>query len=672
MGSRFKLFFWNNNSSKYQKSNPHLRGHSYDDAVALDPPLKGSYSVAGNGPDIVGEIQRAQAARAKRLSNSGHTPTRSLASQHVISRVDNVPLDRPRTAPENGNGAAFGGAGTSTLSASDVAAKRKKLRRYSMKSSRMSVDSSRQNSMKSFPTEPPPLPKPAKDLSTYQPTGATCANNRPSSQSSRKPHSNLPEAHSQAKPSREQSWYIDLLKAHSVNQEQSRGGIKPYVDLMEAHSSFSQPRDESRPQSKPSARREYGEDVADRNISKHGPRGTGTRESRRLDISVPELSYLKYVYRQKNLDIEGSPSRVASALGHVLGPDDDTTPTTTPATQTTPQSFKPTATAKTSSIRSTSFSLSRPGTVFPPPRLDSRAYTKNQNDAPGNNGTVTVAHDAQGRRQSPLPASPTSASDVPIRDPRRHSIGNSKRPTSSSGRGRSPHRLKEPPPVPPAYTVPRTYSLQSTHTSNPPTVPRASSVQTRHISNPSTARDTSTSRQEQQTTSAAHKSTAAVSNPKSTKSQRSSYSAFVQEQNPMSGNSESTTIEYVPNLKRTKSQRSSYSAFPTSSQTSQPKEPKSNRSSVAQRTSGAPSLDGIVDLTNTVDTDVTTKTLPGTYPPPVPAISVNSRPVSAVSQSSSIHPTPFLSPFHALPQSVAKFPSFPTENWPLSSDRIMK
>jgi hypothetical protein len=609
MGSRIKNFFLGKNDNNYNHnhnltskyhitntSNPHFRGQSYNDVVALEPPLTGSYPVLGNGPNVVNEIQQAQKAqaqeaRAKRLSKPGSISARSTASPHVVRRVDDAPIPaRPRTAP--GNGAAFGGGGGGVGG-------EQRGRTYSMKSRRMSVFSfHRQESLRSISAEPPPLPKPARDIPKYQPTGATT-----NGTGGIIPEGFIPPYSQQSRTS-------------------SRTSRKAYVDLLDAHSHITQSREQSRPRIKASGQRDYGEDVADRNITKHGK--PDTRDSR-LDINAPELSYLKSIYHERKgslsltmAGVEGSPSRAASALGHVLDTYDDTTPSTqcTPSTQTPRK--------KTPSIRSPS--LSRLSTVFPPLRLDSRTHTdivRGDASATTSNGT-TVVPDARGRRMSPLATSTTSMTDEPpAQNPHRNSVGKSKRPASSSTRGRSPFRLKEPPPVPPPATVPRDTSIHSRQTSNISvprlsTVPRATPVPSRQTSNTSAARESSRP-----------------------------------EPRAMSATRESTVV--APTLKRSKFQRSSYSAFPHTNQTKEHNTGKTD--SAVQRDSQIPSLNSVVDLTNTVDTDVTTKTLPGTYPPP--SISVNSRLMSAVLRRSSNYIAPSLSLLHVSPHSIVEFPSFP-------------
>lgn len=88
-----------------------------------------------------------------------------------------------------------------------------------------------------------------------------------------------------------------------------------------------------------------------------------------------------------------------------------------------------------------------------------------------------------------------------------------------------------------------------------------------------------------------------------------------------------------------------------------------------------PSLEGVVDLSNTVDRDVTTKTLPGTDAPPIPAFS-NMRPQSNVSRPlplpsrSSWRPSNLPSPLNVHPPGSQAPPSSPPEDWPLPSPTL--
>jgi hypothetical protein len=268
--------------------------------------------------------------------------------------------------------------------------------------------------------------------------------------------------------------------------------------------------------------------------------------------------------------------------------------------------------------------------AFSPPRDSASARSlgtsRTHDDAP-TSVNVTGQYDRRGRRLSPLSTTPSSINDEPpAHDPRRHSVGNSKRAVSSPGRGRTQFSLKEPPPVPPPATAP---------------APRAVSI-SRQPPNTSTARK-----------------------------------PVAQRPRAMSAASQTTTT-VTPTTNGTGSKNGSVDS-PSSSNASRGQILSRQQPNVANQkdyivkgASEAPSLKGIVDLSNTVDTDVTTKTLPGTYIPSIPSISLNSRPLSTFSRRSSksiytTHKTPFLSPLHVSPHSIIEPPSFPPENWPLSS-----
>jgi hypothetical protein len=160
-------------------------------------------------------------------------------------------------------------------------------------------------------------------------------------------------------------------------------------------------------------------------------------------------------------------------------------------------------------------------------------------------------------------------------------------------------------------------------------------------------------------------------------------------QRKMSTSSQNGTISPT-NGTKSRNGSISYSAFPSTgrreSQTqindfAQPQPSNSVHTKQPMIVEGAKeplSLNGVVDLSNTVDTDVTTKTLPGTYTPPIPPFSVlctqsnTSRPLSIISRvsyrstRSSTFVPPFLSPLHhASPHDIEEPPSFPPENWPI-------
>jgi len=571
MGSRIKSFFLGNNGKNpaTRKSNPRLQGQPYDSAVALEPPLKGSYPVTGNGPNVLDEIQRARAKRdSNRRSISAAVPP------NISRRREDAPV-RPQTAPGDGPAADTGYT---------------RGRTFSMRSRRTSIFNPSPGRRNASSPEPPPLPKPTREVQTYQPTTGPI----------------IPEGFTPP--------YVDR------NRTPSRASRKSHVDLLDAHSNIvSSSREHSRHRTKASGHRGYGEDVADRNISRHGERRE--RESR-LDLSAPEFSYLKSVYSPKTgaavAGVEGSPSRAASALGHVLGNDstnDDTTiRISAPRTSQTH--------AKTASIRSGG-SQSRPAVVFPP-RRDSTSARSFGVSRPYDDGPF---YDRKGRRLSPLSTSSSSVNDEPpARDPRRHSVGNSKRAVSSPAQGRTQFGLKEPPPVPPPATA---------------TIPREASI-CEQPQNMSTARKPIAGRP--RTMSAASQSTATVTSTT----------------NGMASSNGSGDYSPLSNA--------SHGQVPHK----EPPNPANKKDHIVKGASEPPSLKGIVDLTNTVDTDVTTKTLPGTYITPIPSISLNSRPISIVSRrsakSNSNNPTTlFLSPLHVSPHSITEPPSFPPLNWPLSS-----
>jgi len=88
---------------------------------------------------------------------------------------------------------------------------------------------------------------------------------------------------------------------------------------------------------------------------------------------------------------------------------------------------------------------------------------------------------------------------------------------------------------------------------------------------------------------------------------------------------------------------------------------------IVERAKDPPSLDEVVDLSNTVDTDETTKTMPGTYTPPVPALSHirtlsnTSRPLS-ISSRSLRRLSNIPSPLNVHPPDIYEAPSFPPED----------
>jgi hypothetical protein len=130
----------------------------------------------------------------------------------------------------------------------------------------------------------------------------------------------------------------------------------------------------------------------------------------------------------------------------------------------------------------------------------------------------------------------------------------------------------------------------------------------------------------------------------------------------------------------------SYSAFPSPShhdaqqnneapaQAEQFSTIKESTGMIVEGAKEQPSLNGVVDLSNTVDTDVTTKTSPGTDLAPIPALS-SLHPQSNISHSLSTtsrasrrlsnYSVPKLSPLRVHPPEIKEPPSSPLEDWPL-------
>lgn len=560
MGSRLKRLFFGkssspSSSSSSSSSNPNLKGKSYDSVVALDPPVKGSYPVAGNGPNVLDELQRSRPKRdaSRRQSVASSRAAAAAAPAPTVPRYPEDIIERPRTAPHNGKP----GGGYTPGGRNDTHGRTRS--GFSMKSPPHFLSSSRRNSIRSI-VDPPFLPVPTpvskspppkpREIKAYQP---------------QKP-ADLAEAdipNSFAPP----------FAFHQRNASQV--SHKSYVDLLEAHSGIRSSRDMSRDRAKASGMRNYGEDVADRNIAA-------------FDLKSPESSYLKSVYvSQKEgvtLPKEGaSSSRAASGKGHGLGlasgqtASDDIHP---PRIQT---KANPTRSAHNTP------STYRPVSVYPP-RIDSTSavtYSANrrQDDdwLPPSNGV----HDHRSRT---LPPYSTSASI----DEEPEENGQQLAPPTTStppipARGRARTLTKDnhkPPPVSFSRGAVPVLSQQKS-SANPP------SLKDRR-------RTMSEASQSSVTSGGAH------------------------------SRGGSATYSAVPNPSHLDFQTDNRATTRGQSHGTANKQP----GKIIQGTKEAPNLEGVVDLSNTVNTDVTTKTLPGTYSPPILALSMmrpqsnTSRPLS--------------------------------------------
>jgi hypothetical protein len=262
-----------------------VQGHSYDAAVAGALPVTGSYPVAGNGPNMLGEIQRT---RAKRESIQSSTPRRSVSrtsfslfKRHSISNSnvggllqppsDIDTAEKPRTAPNDRV------PGRNIRRASDSGRTHSE---GSMRTARDSQNPRRTDSVRSnissgcvnSSTIPTPLHPPAPLRSSPQistPSSSLIAQRRVRRISTNPPPQAIPEGFAQA----------------STKQLSRKG----HVDLFDAHSNIKQTREESQHREEASGMRGYGEDVADRNIIAY------------LDLNSPEFGYLKSIYGSHGL-----------------------------------------------------------------------------------------------------------------------------------------------------------------------------------------------------------------------------------------------------------------------------------------------------------------------------------------------------------------------------------
>ncbi|PMD53322.1 uncharacterized protein K444DRAFT_619287 [Hyaloscypha bicolor E] len=545
MGSRLNRLLFGKSSST-SSSNPNVKGRSYDSAVALDPPVKGSYPIAGNGPNVLEELQRS---RSKRDASRRQSAASTRAAAPSVPRFREDILERPRTAPHNGKP----GGGYTFGSNNNTHGRTRS--GFSMKSPPNFFNSSQRNSIRSTVEPPPPLvpapiskssaPNP-REIRAYQPTKAS----KPAEAGA--PNTFTPPS------------ALHLRNASHISH-------KSYVDLLDAHSNIRPSRDVSRDRAKASGVRNYGEDVADRNLAA-------------FDLNSPEFSYRKSVYvSQKGHNKEGVPaSQAASARSDVLAHEHTASDDIhSPRNQTKANS------TRSSQINS---SASRPVSVYQP-RIDSTSavtYSANrcQNDdwlPPPNS-----VHDHRVRNLSPFSTS-ASIDEEP----------------EDTG-----HQLFVPitstPPIP---TRGRARTLTKDNQKTPPmsisrlTVPIPS--QQRSSANPSSLKDR-----------------------RRTMSEASQTSVTIGGTHSRSG---SATYSALPSQSRQDFQADNQSA----TRGQPPGTATKKQGMIVEGAREPPSLEGVVDLSNTVDRDVTIKALPGTDAPPIPAFS-NMRPQSNVSRPLSL------------------------------------
>ncbi|KAL5330433.1 hypothetical protein ACEPPN_003961 [Leptodophora sp. 'Broadleaf-Isolate-01'] len=556
MASIFRSIFAAKSSTG--TSNHRVKGHSYDSAIALDPPVKGSYPVAGNGPNVLEEIQRS---RAQRETSSARRQT-SVAAYPNVPRYREDIIERPRTAPNGGT--ADGGDNKRSSKSGSGSWTGRTRSGFSTKSPpsifRTSSRNDKRNSIRS--TFEPPLPA------------------VPTPSSTPKPQAYQPKK-GPGPGSISSATFTPPFAQHMRNT--SNASHKSYVDLLEAHSSIRP--ESSKHRAKASGVRNYGEDVADRNIDRFG---AGSSNTSQLDLNSPQFSYMKTVYAPKKRPIAevvgagtgtGAHSRVSSALGHVLGDDRPTGGDDTP-----PRSY-----GKSPSIRSTA------STVRPHPlRTDSNSasgsvvsYTtssrgrgRGRDEDQSFSPKAPSSHDGRARALSPLSQSNTAESteEQPIM---RDSLQSLIRPHQSSTQSQVRDKVaRDPPPVAAAASKPKSpprendttlLDFPGSHTVK--RMPAMPVTNESHVHLPVSIK------------------TASNNGHKMSKSGSVSYSTFPNTSNRPGNNHQTDRTDYAV-------------VSPSTSRTNK------RQGMILGISSVPPNVDGVVDLSNTVDTDVTTKTLP--------------------------------------------------------------
>jgi hypothetical protein len=560
MGSRLKKLFGKSSSTS---SNPNLRGSSYESTIALDPPVKGSYAVAGNGPNVLDELQRLrlkrEAAERQRIVDT-NTP----APAPTIPRYREEFIERPRTAPHNGR------AGGVYTSESNNDTHGRTSSGFSLKSP-PHFNSSKRNSIRSVvETAPRPLPRQASKSST--------------------PKAREIKAYQPKKPAKlehEADIPGDFTPPIALHQHRaSQTKRKSYIDLVDAYSNIRPYRDVSRDQAESSGMRNYGEDVADRNIAVS-------------DFSSAEFSYPRSVYEkvaQRSGGVvagegegEGSHTRTAPARPPVLGqeqsPSDDIL---LPELQT---EANPNPTRSTTTHDTQSWPRPRPASVYPP-RTDSTsavAYSANRRRDDGWLSVSNPVHEDRVRTLSPF----VSTSDY----------------TDEELEGPGQQLFVPPTPNPPIRARGRPRTLPKEH--NAPPLPFSKfAIPVQSQQKP-------------------------LVGALPLKSRRRTMSEVAQSAVATGG-------------ARSRSGSLTNSAFPRDPQPDEqsatrgrPYDTSNGKSGMTVKgTKQPPSLEGVVDLSNTVDTDVITRNLPGKYLPPIPA------PSHICPQPNTSRPCPYLLAHH--------------------------
>lgn len=594
---------------KSAKSHNNVDIHSfksspYESTAEQDAPIRGSYPVAGNGPNILDAIQRAHATQgvksARRVSRSPN-PNSTAIPPNVSRHRDGPPdFERPRTAPHPAMARRWQVDGGRDVD--------ERMKTGSSAESSSHPNLNKRNSTLSRRAQPTPLPISIPELHAPRELPA--------------PRRAMKTYQSESNVSVDTGIIVDdwdnftlppVLPLFSHARSASQASRKSHVDVLDAQFVIDQSQKQEKRRVEATGLRHYGEDVANRNLA-----GKEDRESP-YKIAPLQLNYLRSVSAPSYQRNPGN--KLAQSYG--LGPegnnmnDDIIQPL-----QTRP---------KASTIRSATTS-----SLYYPSRVDSANL----------NGFSQVHHyvadlldhtEKRGRRTPNI----VSVSSV---------YESTSRPSSASPRDGS---------TPPLLGRGRVYTSRE----HPPV-----SLNTHRVASPlqtsQSFKAASQPNERQRSSSSTSFGTARASSITGTKSMNGSipHSTF---------SSMNPSREHTPS-------RNTFGV------------PSSRNPGMMVQSKEPLSLEGVVDLSNTVDSKVTTKTLPGTSYYPVPLNlhpkSKTSRPLSAHSQRSgrsifgrsvksirsSNYVPPLLSPMHVSPHDIELLPSFPPEYWPLDRQSLMQ
>jgi len=300
----------------FRKSNSsNLKAQAYDSHVASDPPIRGTFPVAGNGPNVLDDLERSHIRR---------TSVSSVAPPPDVPRTR---YERPRTAPQNG------------LPTSDSTSERTwsgismNFPSGFLSNRRNSIGNPKAKRSSWYPKEESPSfaqPKihgnVAGEIKTYQPTRKDAVKDVSIGQS----------ATAKQKAPRSSSYYPPLTNSISPHsRSDSQTSYRSHVDMLNANSKMYHTNEVYKNKTRASALRDYGEDIADRNIA-----GSGERDSR-IDFDSPDLNHTKRIHSPRQpagvtREAKNPQSRSNLALDHILG-DDNTGDDTQPRVQSTSQ-----------------------------------------------------------------------------------------------------------------------------------------------------------------------------------------------------------------------------------------------------------------------------------------------------------------------------------------------